>query len=85
MVRGGGPRAAADNPCDVFPQLDGALAEWMREQRKLEPALTCEHFEKAAAWTPPVLAATPVSSARDLLARSPPPLLSRTRSVELTC
>lgn len=48
LLRGdaAGPRVAVDNPCGAFPSLDGALAAWMREWRQVEPALTCEHFER---------------------------------------
>ena len=50
--RSGAPKVAAENPCDAFPSLDGALADWMRQRRRLEPALTCEHFERIAELTP---------------------------------
>lgn len=55
----GGPRVAAENPCDAFPSLDGALAAWMREWRQLEPALTCEHFERLLERQPTVTPAGP--------------------------
>jgi hypothetical protein len=49
-----GPRAAESNPCDAFPSLNGALTAWMQDWRRLEPALTCEHFEESAKLVPPV-------------------------------
>lgn len=54
-----GPQVARENPCDVFPSLDGALAGWMQQQRAIEPALTCEHFEKILDTTPAVGLGTP--------------------------
>lgn len=67
----GGPGVAKENPCDVFPSLDGALASWMKEQRGVQPALTCEHFELASDATPPVEAAKSWADADQVMGTAP--------------
>jgi len=67
----GPPTVAEQNPCDVFPSLDGALAAWMRELRESQPALTCEHFEEVSDMTPSVELASPWKDADRILHRAP--------------
>ncbi len=75
----GGPQVANENPCDVFPSLNGALAEWMQEQRKLAPGLTCEHFDKVSESTPVVRPAAPWVDAGKIMERAPQRWLARER------
>jgi hypothetical protein len=67
----GGPRVAAENPCDAFPSLDGALTAWMQEWRRLEPALTCEHFERLTERRPSVTPAGPWADPEGRAASAP--------------
>lgn len=64
------PTIAKENPCDLFSSLDGALAQFMREQRDAQPGLTCEHFEQVSDSTPTVEPATYWQDADGVLGRS---------------
>ena len=68
---GGGPKVAVENPCDAFPSLDGALTAWMQEWRSVQPALTCEHFERRSESRLSVVPAEPWQDAGGELAGLP--------------